>query len=109
LLNFVSVDVDNDYKTMLGIAEEYSKDAHYVDNLVNEFSNTSEELMVSIGNIIKAIDAVAITSAEGAQGSSDIANRIAEVSEMSSQVLSLAGNAKNSADMLRDEISKFKI
>ncbi|MDP4094814.1 MAG: methyl-accepting chemotaxis protein, partial [Bacillota bacterium] len=47
LLNFVSVDVDNDYKTMLGIAEEYSKDAHYVDNLVNEFSNTSEELMVS--------------------------------------------------------------
>ncbi len=33
LLTFVSTDMDNDYKTMLNVADKYSEDASFVDTL----------------------------------------------------------------------------
>lgn len=41
LLKFMSTDVYNDYKTMLELADKYSEDAKFVDELVNEFSDAS--------------------------------------------------------------------
>ncbi len=36
LLTFVSTDMDNDYKTMLSVADQYSEDASFVDTLVTD-------------------------------------------------------------------------
>ena len=68
LLQFVSVDVQDDYKRMMGVAELYSEDANLIDELVTEFSSTSEELLASTEEIIKTIEQVAQASNEGAEG-----------------------------------------
>lgn len=51
LLKFISNNVDNDYKSMMEVADKYSKDAEFVNSLVSDFSSTSEELLASIQDI----------------------------------------------------------
>jgi methyl-accepting chemotaxis protein len=109
LLKYVSTDVDMDYKMILEVAEQYSEDATFVDNLVTEFNATSEELSTSIGEILKTIDAVAAASNEGAEGTSDIANRTSDVIFTSGKVLELVDKSNKSAEKLKNEISKFKV
>ena len=109
LLNFMSTDVDKDYKTMLEVANKYSEDAKFVDSLVMDFSSTSEELLTSISDVLKTIDGVAQAASEGAGGTTDIANKISEVNNKSNEVLEEVIKTKESAEKLKFEISKFKI
>lgn len=109
ILNFVATDVNDDYKMILEVADMYNDDASYIDNLVTDFSATSEELLASIEGILKAIEGVAAAANQGADGTTDIANRIAAVTNQSSQVLNLVYESKESSDKLIDEVGKFKV
>ena len=109
LLEFVNKDVNEDYKLILDVADKYSEDAIYVDDLVTDFSSTSEELLASITEILRAIDGVAKASTEGAQGTSDIAIKASNVTEKSIEVVKLVLRTNESAQNLESEISKFKI
>jgi len=107
LLNFVSVDVTQSYEVMFEVAEKYSRDAKYVDELVSEFSATSEELLASTQSMISTIDGVAIAANEGANGTSDISNGLMEVSDKSNDVKGQMMKTKLSAEKLMEEIEKF--
>jgi len=109
LLTFVSTDVQNDYRTLLEVADKYSEDALFVDNLVTDFSSTSEELLASISETLRTIDGVANASTEGAQGTTDIANKISSITNQSVEVLKLVGKTMTSGENLQTEISKFKV
>lgn len=109
LLTFMATDVTEDYEKLLEVAEKYSDDAIFVDNLVSDFSATSEELLASIGEILRTIDAVAIAAGEGAEGTTEIANKANTVSEKSGNVLNLASDANESAVKLKNEVGKFKV
>ncbi|GAA0077239.1 methyl-accepting chemotaxis protein [Clostridium sp. CTA-5] len=109
LLKFMSVEVDSDYKNMLDVADKYSKDADFVDNLVADFSSSSEELLASLQDVIKTIDGVAQAAGEGAGGTTDIASSVLQVNDKSNYVLENALKSKESAQKLKEGISKFKI
>jgi methyl-accepting chemotaxis protein len=109
LLDFMSTDVYNDYNIMINVADEYSKDAEFVDNLVTEFSSTSEELLASIQEMLRTIDGIAKASSEGSGGTMEIANRVSEVNNTSNEITEQALKSKESADKLKLEVSKFKI
>lgn len=109
LLQFVSADVNNDYKTMLDVADKYSKDAEFVDNLVTDFSSTSEELLASIQDVLKTIDGVAQAASEGARGTTDIAQKVIDITLKSNDILKLTEESNNSALKLIKEVSKLKI
>jgi len=109
LLQFVSTDVYDDYKTIIDVADQYSKDAKFVDNLITGFSSTSEELLGSILNVLKTIDAVAQASSEGAIGTTDIAQKISDITSKSNDVLDVTKKSQDSAEKLKQEILRFKI
>lgn len=109
ILNFISKDVDNDYKTMLNVAQQYSEDAEFVDNLVTEFSATSEELLASIHDVLKTVEQVAQASTEGAEGTADIAEKINDVTKQSYNIIDKTNGARENADKLKEEVSKFKL
>lgn len=109
VMNFVATDVVNDYAVLLGVADQYSKDAAYVDDLVTEFSATSEELLASIQNVITAVDGVASAANEGAKGTTDIANRISDTNVKASEVQEIVEKTKTSTSKLKAEIEKFRV
>lgn len=109
LLKYVSTDVENDYRTMLNVAGDYSDDAKFVDNLVMDFSTTTEELLASLKDVLQTIDGVSQAASEGAEGTTDIASKVSDISEKSNEVLEQVIKTKESAESLKVEISKFKI
>jgi len=109
LLKFVSTDVYDDYKTMIDVAEQYSKDVIFVDNIITEFSSTSEELLGSIENVLATIGAVAQASNDGAGGTTDIAQKINDITSKSNEVLNLTNKSQDGSEKLKQEILRFKI
>lgn len=109
LLMYISTDVSKDYEILLDVADKYNEDARFVENLVTDFSTTSEELLASLQDVFKTIDGVAQASSEGAGGTSDIAVRVSDVNAKSNEVLQQALKSGESAKALKEEISKFKI
>ncbi|NLZ80219.1 MAG: methyl-accepting chemotaxis protein, partial [Clostridiales bacterium] len=109
LLAFVSTDVNNDYNHMLEVVELYNNDAKFVDDLVSEFSATSEELLSSIETIIEGIDGVAQASNESAIGTTEIAGRVSDTNIMSSVITEEVTKTKESAVKLKEDISVFKL
>ena len=74
-----------------------------------DFSSTSEELLVSISNMVKAITEVTISTNESAEGTSNIAIRASEIIDESSKVVRLSEGSKKSSDNLKNYVSEFKI
>lgn len=109
LLTFMSTDVERDYNAMLDATEEYRNDAETVDNLVTDFSATSEELAASIQNMVKAISEITAATNDGASGTSNIAQKTIAVVEMTSEVIKQADISKLSADKLINLVVNFKV
>lgn len=109
LLAFMSEDVENDYKTILKLAEQYNEDAQFVDQLVTEFSTISTELLQSLESVIATIEGVAHASDEGARGTTDIAGSVSDTSEKADDVKVRIINAKDSMDKLKSLIDKFTL
>ncbi|HBJ1648460.1 TPA: methyl-accepting chemotaxis protein [Clostridium botulinum] len=109
LLKFVSTDIDEDYKTMLKVADLYNEDAKAVGYIVTEFNDIAQELMYAIKNIMQSIEEVSQASEQGAIGTAGIANRTCEVNNKSVEVVQEVSKTKEHIDKLREEISKFRI
>lgn len=109
ILTFIENTVITDYNNQVDSSEQYSNDAVRIDNLVMDFSSTSEELLVSISNMVKAINEVTISTNESAEGTSNIATRASEIIDESSKVVRLSEGTKKSSDTLKNYVSQFKI
>ncbi len=108
LLEFMSVDVNRDYNTLIEVAKQYHADANFVSEMVTDFSATSQELLASISEVTAGIDAIAIAGQEGAEGTSDIANRNESINIHASQILTQVVSTQNIAEQLVNAVSMFK-
>ena len=108
LLSFMSTDVNNDYQTLIEVAKKYNDDAKFVDNMVTDFSATAQELLAAVTEVITGIDAIAIAAQEGAEGTTDIANRNSSVNMHASEILSQVEQSKEIAEQLGIAVSIFK-
>ena len=108
-LDFIDTKVINDYKAMVGIGEQYYNDAASIHKLVTDFSTTSEELLKSIQNMVRAINEVTASNSEGAQGTQIISQKALYVMERASKVSELMKATKQSSESLAASVSKFKV
>lgn len=109
VLEFIENKIITDYDKLVDTGERYSKDAFIVQKLVNDFSETSEELLASIYNIVKSIEEVAAAASEGAEGTTNIAQGTTSIVELSGTVIKQASQSKVSAEKLLEMISAFKV
>lgn len=109
LLDFVSNDIQSSFVMFDSVADHYSEDAGYVDSLVTDFSATSEELLASIDGILNAIEEISKTSQEGAEGTTDIAQRTSEITTKSDTVIKEVEKSMQVVETLNLEINKFII
>lgn len=109
LLQFVGTDVNEDYKHMIIVAEDYSKDADAIAEMTTSFSNTASKLNDAVTNILGSIECVAHASNEGAIGTTEIAKNVVEINEISSNVVEHIGNTKKSVEQLTRDVARFKL
>lgn len=109
VMEFIEKKVLNDYDELVTTSETYSKNSARINDMVADFSATSEELLASIQNMVKAIDEIAQSSNDGAQGAANIAQQASEITQMSNDVIKMAGSAKESSELLIKAVASFKV
>jgi methyl-accepting chemotaxis protein len=109
ILNFIETTVIRDYNHQFETSEKYSQDAAHIDDLVMAFSSTSQELLVSISNMMRAINEVTISTNEAAAGTTNIAIKASEILEKGNEVVKLSQDSKEASDNLKIYVSNFKI
>lgn len=109
ILKFVDQNVKNDYISMVETGETYDKDSRDIYNLSNEFNTATVKLEQLMKNISASLNGITLAANEGAEGTTNIAEKATNVAEMVDEITSETHSVKNSADNLSKLISKFKI
>lgn len=109
LLEFVVQDVTADYEGFLTIGEQYNEDGTSVDTLMREFSEIAGELFDNMAGIKNSMNDISKAAEEGAEGTTEIAQRAAVIAQESEEVLQQVTRTKHSAETLRAEIGKFNV
>lgn len=109
IMEFIDKKVMGDYDYLVDSNEQYSENSSIINDMMADFSATSEELLASMQNMVKAIDEITGASNEGAQGASAIAHGTMEITQMSNGVINMAEAAKGKSDLLIEAVSQFKI
>lgn len=107
-LTFIEHKVIRDYDTMVLIAEQYAEDSLQIQELVNDFSSTAEELLASIQSQVQSINEIALSNNEGAKGTALIAEKSTAATAQSSEVVRLMAETEQASARLLAAISQFK-
>lgn len=109
LLDFVVKDVTADYEDFLTIGEQYDQDGTLVDGLMQEFSSIAQELFDNMEGIKSSMNDISRAAEEGAEGTTEIAQRASVIAGESAEVLEQVTRTMESAKTLRTEIGKFRV
>lgn len=109
MLGFMDQQVLKDYDAMQETGERYSEDARYIDELVTDFSATSEELLASIQSMLTAISETGSATNEGAEGAGVIAAQAEQIIGKSGGIVAEMEEIKHSSAQLLETVSRFKV
>ncbi len=107
LLHFVDDKVMNDYNSMLDGAKAYEKDATVLDDMITDFSATSEQLLSSMLSVNTSLDEVATATNEGARGTTEIAQSNVSLTDSMQGVMQQSISVKQRMQTLNDLVDKF--
>ncbi|OWA33311.1 hypothetical protein B9G55_21770 [Saccharibacillus sp. O16] len=108
LLKLMTTEIAADYKMMQGNADAYLQDALYIENMVSDFSATSEQLSASVQNLSKAISEIAAANNEAAEGTESIFAQASDVLTTSNEVAVQAQRTNESSKRLQYISSYFR-
>lgn len=109
ILNFIDQRVLGDYEAMVHTGDQYNRDAETIDNIVTDFSATSQQLAASIQNMVTAINEVTSASNESASGTSSIAEKTMVIAEKAGEVIRQSNSSRESSEKLAELVSRFKV
>ncbi|RCX19387.1 methyl-accepting chemotaxis protein [Anaerobacterium chartisolvens] len=108
-LSFIDTTVIKGYRDMVEIGEQYSKDAEYIRELINDFSLTSENLSSSMEIMVNSISSVTNANNEEAAGIQSIAEKASDVMQKTNVILSLVKDMEENSKRLSQTVDRFKI
>ena len=109
MLNFMDEEVSLNYEIIMGTGKEYIDDAENFNKFMKEFDETAQHLNTSINGIAIAIDQVAGTVNEGAEGIFTISDKSIDIVNKMEEIKNTTSGNRISAEKLKDITSKFKI
>jgi methyl-accepting chemotaxis protein len=109
MLSFIDNNVFKDYEMLVETGEQYSQDAIFVEDLVSSFTSTTEKLRASMNMMTTTINEISLAANEGAEGSSDIAQRVMEMLNNVNSLVQQSNATKHSSDQLLKEVGEFKV
>ncbi|SFR67655.1 methyl-accepting chemotaxis protein [Anaeromicropila populeti] len=109
LLEFVATEVMNNYNTFGNVAEQYNEDAVDIEALITDFSAASEELLASVEGVLSSINGISKATNEGAIGTTDIAERAADIMLMSTKMTDAVSKCVDVTNSLHERVELFQI
>ncbi|AIQ44993.1 hypothetical protein R70723_03065 [Paenibacillus sp. FSL R7-0273] len=108
MLRFMGGQVRRDYDSMQETGQRYSEDAMYIEELVTDFSATSEQLLASVQSMLTAIAETSSATNEGAEGAGSIAVQAEQIIGKSGGIVAEMEDIKHSSALLQQAVARFK-
>jgi methyl-accepting chemotaxis protein len=109
MLAFINNDVVPDYDMLVSIGDQYYDDANTVGDMMEEFNDTANKLNDSMEGILRAIDEIAISNNDNAEGIQKITEQTAHIKDIFGQVNNDSQAMKESIHKLIGEVEQFKL
>jgi methyl-accepting chemotaxis protein len=109
LIDFINNIVIKDYETSVVTGEDYAKDADFMQEIITEFSSTSEEILASIRNLNEVITNIAEASNQGTIGITNITETTSYLLQDANEILEMDERSQSANDNLVKELEMFKI
>ncbi|WP_052085901.1 methyl-accepting chemotaxis protein [Clostridium sp. HMP27] len=109
ILSFIDEEVSLNNELLEKTGEQYMKDSEIINNLVQDFAASTEEILSSMEEITTAIEIMSSSIEQSNIGSQDIASSILEISTAIQEVSKITQNQARSAHELNNLVEKFKI
>ncbi|MDP4145680.1 MAG: methyl-accepting chemotaxis protein [Bacillota bacterium] len=108
VLNVIETTVLRDYDNMINISTNYKDDGNAFKNIIEKFSEVSQNISTSIDQIVNSINGVATAVTNIAAASDEISSNVVEVNNKSSQVLIDTKRNTESVERLYEHMQRFK-
>lgn len=109
ILEFIDTRVKKDYEALAVTAEKYNEDAEYIQKFAIDSSHSSQRLMISAQNLVNVIEEITRATNEGANGNSNIAEKILDIVNQSDEILSKTSESMECTEKVLEVVSTFKI
>ncbi|MGF7186082.1 methyl-accepting chemotaxis protein [Desulfitispora alkaliphila] len=109
LLQFVTTDVNEDYKKFLETAEEYKNDAHTFYTITDQAASMGEEVLHAVGEVTRSINEVTETIGQSAEGADQIASGTSDTSSSMAEINEASGRLAKMSEDLSKLINQFKV
>lgn len=109
VLEFINGKVSKDYDMMVRIGRGYANDAVTFEELTGQVSHMSQQVLESVNEVTKAIEAVAITMNESARGAQEISRGTEHTTNALTDVADFAIRLAQNAERLNLMITRFKL
>lgn len=109
VMELIDKQVLADYDYLAEASEKNSRNSSGINDMMTDFSATSEELLASMQNMVRAINEIAHASNEEAQGANNIAQEASSITHMSDNVIKQAEQANERSNLLIRAVAQFKV
>ncbi len=109
MIAFIETTATEGFKGLLNMSEIYSKDASSMNDMMVQFSATSQMLSETMENIRESVAAVNIAVEESAQGITEVTQASVELSNSVGSIQEEANGNNDVAGELSNEVGKFKL
>lgn len=108
-LNFLDQNVISVYNQLVETGEQYSKDAEFITDMVSILSDNSNKVLCATEELSQLMEDMAHSTNETAASCTDIADSTTELHHLADSVAKIAECSQQSADVLQQFISRFKV
>lgn len=109
VLEFISNNVKDTNKKLVETSEQYNNDAGDMQRLLNEFSEIATGISEEMSMIIHAFEELKNATAEGAKGTTTVAEDAEAVAENTGKVQNEASRLKVTSEKLSSVIERFNV
>lgn len=108
MLQFMNTSIMPDYDKFTEIAQFYTKDSTYLEQMLDIFSRQAAEMNSSIDSLKNGMNNISTAMEESTTGIVTITGETVELVSNLSAIVDEVGNNKNIARNLREEVEKFR-
>ncbi len=109
MLHFMDTQVESDYTNMVKVAEQYNEDGKLIQNLVTDYSATTQQLSSTLLGIAESIREISITINEATAGTENIAEKSTIIIKNVSDVQQQMDKTKGNINKLKEIVNKFNV
>ncbi len=109
LSNFLSTQVTEDYKLMATAGERYAKDAEFIKQLTDDFTENISTISASMDEVVKSIESTTSSIMETAEGVNEISSNMDVIVDFSKKLRELANELGQSVKEVKELIGHFKL